>query len=251
MADTASSSSVPSKNKTPVIVRVKRKAHQSALEAFWLEINERPLKRPLLDFQKLSISDSPAKVEELKARKLFVQHVETVSSSEVSSDVLLSFMPKSADEFESKGKIMEQRRMFKTESKQDQLLVKAKQKQEVLSKNARFEQIWRSRTSKTETLQDSALDDMCRIYDVVRIDAEETTNEAQEQEYSDLEDHRIMSSYLPLLREFIPSAAAEFESNIHDYMPHRGCKWMKMMSSMRDQLNLRTKLMILMLRRIL
>ena len=39
---------------------------------------------------------------------------------------------------------------------------------------------------------------------------------------TDLEDHRIMSTYLPLLREFIPSAAAEIESDIHDYMSQRG-----------------------------
>ncbi|XP_052184118.1 RNA-directed DNA methylation 4 [Diospyros lotus] len=221
MTDAGSSSSAPSKNERPIIVRVKRKAHQSPLEAFWLEINERPLKRPLIDFQKLSISDSPAKVKELKTRKVFVQHVETVSSSEVTSDVFLSFRPKSADGFSSKGKNGEQRCMFKNESKQDQLLVKAKQKQEVLSKNARFEQIWRSRTGKREAVHDSVLHEMCRLYDVVRIDAEEKADNGQQQESSDLEDHRIMSSYLPLLREFIPSAAAEIESNIHDYLSDR------------------------------
>lgn len=31
-----------------------------------------------------------------------------------------------------------------------------------------------------------------------------------------------MSSYLPLLREFIPSAASEVESDIHDYMSSLG-----------------------------
>lgn len=94
MADIAESSSTPLKNK-PVIVRVKRKAFHSRLDAFCeflmlallhlsvyfylvgifevfsrliqsfcvagLEINERPLKRPLLDFEKLSISDSSTK----------------------------------------------------------------------------------------------------------------------------------------------------------------------------------------------
>ncbi|KAJ0539321.1 hypothetical protein HanHA300_Chr08g0284991 [Helianthus annuus] len=44
-----------------VVVRVKRKSYQSPLEAFWLEINERPVKRPLLDFAKLSINDSASK----------------------------------------------------------------------------------------------------------------------------------------------------------------------------------------------
>ncbi|KAK1577110.1 hypothetical protein Q3G72_019062 [Acer saccharum] len=39
----------------PVVVRVKCKITRSSLDAFWLEINERPLKRPLVDFEKLSI----------------------------------------------------------------------------------------------------------------------------------------------------------------------------------------------------
>lgn len=84
--------SAPPTTKKPVIVRVKRKAFQSPLDAFckywsfkfaflslslllifldyerWfcfplfglsgLEIQERPLKRPLIDFAKLSISDA-------------------------------------------------------------------------------------------------------------------------------------------------------------------------------------------------
>lgn len=76
-----SSSLLPSSDK-PVIVRVKRKISQSALDAFCkyscfdfvvsfvlcelnsiflelgLEIHERPSKRPLIDFEKLSISDA-------------------------------------------------------------------------------------------------------------------------------------------------------------------------------------------------
>ncbi|KAL6967785.1 hypothetical protein U1Q18_033595 [Sarracenia purpurea var. burkii] len=133
--------------------------------------------------------------------------------------------PKYADGYEKgKAKNEERRRAFKTENKQDQLLVKAKQKQEVLSKNARFEQIWRSRKGKKEeAMCDHALHEMCRVYDVVRVDVEET-KEVHEQEDSDLEDHRIMASYLPLLREFIPSAAVEIESDIHDYMSKQASK---------------------------
>ncbi|KAF7120112.1 hypothetical protein RHSIM_Rhsim13G0062500 [Rhododendron simsii] len=200
MADVAASSSTPSEDDKPVIVRVKRKASQSPLEAFWLEINERPLKRPLLDLEKLSISDSSGKAEALKSKKVLVQHVETTSSSEDTVDVLQLLV------------------------KQDQLRGKARVKQEVLSKNARFEQIWRSRKGKKEAMRDDALHEMCHVYDVVRVDVEEATIEVHDQEDSDLEDHRIMSSYLPLLREFIPSAAAEVESDIHDYMSNRASK---------------------------
>uniref|UniRef100_A0A5B6ZP96 Putative RNA-directed DNA methylation 4 isoform X2 n=1 Tax=Davidia involucrata TaxID=16924 RepID=A0A5B6ZP96_DAVIN len=223
MADVAESSSIPSKNEKPVIVRVKRKAFQSLLEAFWLEINERPLKRPLLDFEKLSISESSRK-EELKTKKVFVRHVETVSSSEVTIDTLRSFVPNSADTFECEVKHKEQRRTFKTQNKQDHLLVKAKQQQEVLSKNARFEQIWKSRKGKEEAMHDETVHEMCHLYDVVRVDVEETTKVVQEREETELEDHRIMSSYLPLLREFIPSAASEIESDIHDYVSKQASK---------------------------
>ncbi|KAJ8770235.1 hypothetical protein K2173_011771 [Erythroxylum novogranatense] len=87
-----------------MIVRVKRKSNHSAIDVFWLEINERPLKCPFLDFEKLSISGggggSGLGKEELKTRKVFVQHVETVSSSDVTLDVIQLFVSKSADSVE-------------------------------------------------------------------------------------------------------------------------------------------------------
>ncbi|XP_075100481.1 RNA-directed DNA methylation 4-like isoform X4 [Nicotiana tabacum] len=215
MAAVAESSSAPSKEDKPVIVRVKRKTFQSRLDAFWLEINERPLKRPLLDFEKLSISDSSSRVEELKSRKVLVRHVETVTSSEVTVDILKSFASAPADASEVKEKA-EIRRSFRAENKQDQLLAKAKQKQEDLSKNARFEQIWKSRKEKKKLMHDEELNEMCRLYDVIRVDTEETKHEVQEGT-TELEDHRMMSQYLPLLREVMPSAAEEIESEIHNY----------------------------------
>ncbi|KAK6122165.1 hypothetical protein DH2020_044093 [Rehmannia glutinosa] len=211
-----SSSTPPSK---PVIVRVKRKYFQSAVDAFWLEIHERPLKRPLLDFGKLSISDaSSSRVEELKTKKILVRHVETVTSSESTFDVLRSFVPNSSGELKYKDKYEEGKRSFKTVNKQVQILDKAKQRQEVLSRNARFEQIWRSRKEKKEAPEDEAIYEMCRLYDVVRVDVEEHEVEVQERKDTDLDDRRMMAQYLPLLREVLPSAAVEIESDIHDYM---------------------------------
>lgn len=225
MEDVAGNSSASANNEKPVIVRVKRKAHQSPLQAFWLEISERPLKRPFLDFQKLSISDSAAKVEEVKTKKVFVRHVETVSSSEFCSDALQPYIhTEMVGGSESKQKIHGRRHNLKTENKQHKLLLKAKEKQNVLSKNARFEQIWKSRKGKKELSHDDGLHEMCHIYDVIRVDVEETSKEPQEHEDEELEDHRIMGSYLPLLKEFIPSAAAELESNIHDYVFERASK---------------------------
>ncbi|XP_059431161.1 RNA-directed DNA methylation 4 isoform X1 [Corylus avellana] len=200
----------------PVVVRVKRKASQSRLDALWLEISERPLKRPLLDFENLSISDSSRK-EEFKTKKVLVQHVETVRSSETAIDVVQSFVePNSVDASEGKTNFEERKRTFKKENqRQGQLLSKARQEQEVLAKNARFEQIWRSRRGNKEETHNKALDEMCRFYDVVRVDVEERSNKVQQQEDISLEDQRLLSSYLPLLREFIPAAASEIESDLH------------------------------------
>ncbi|MCD7460483.1 hypothetical protein HAX54_043631 [Datura stramonium] len=212
----AESSSVPAKEDKLVIVRVKRKAFQSRIDAFWLEINERPVKRPLLDFAKLSIDGSSSRVEELKSRKVLVRHVETVTSSEVTVDIVKSFVLAPADSSEVKEK-SEIRRSFRSEKKQEQLLAKAKQKQEDLSKNARFEQIWKSRKEKRKLMHNEELNEMCQLYDVIRVDTEEKRHEVRE-ETTEFEDHKMMSQYLPLLREVIPSAAEEIESEIHNYM---------------------------------
>lgn len=216
MAAVGESSSVPAKEDKLVVVRVKRKAFQSRLDAFWLEINERPAKRPLLDFAKLSIDESSSRVEELKSRKVLVQHVETVTSSEVTVDIVKSFVsaPAVSSEVEEKSEV---RRSFRTEKKQDQLLAKAKQTQEDLSKNARFEQIWKSRKEKRKLMHNEELNEMCKLYDVIRVDTEEKGREVQE-ETTELEDHKMMSQYLPLLREVMPSAAEEIESEIHNYV---------------------------------
>ncbi|XVF20400.1 hypothetical protein REPUB_Repub11eG0195200 [Reevesia pubescens] len=195
----------------PVVVRVKRKASQSCLDAFWLEINERPLKRPFSDFQKLSISESSQK-EELKSKKVLVQHVDTVLSSEATVDIVQSFMPNSADATNGNAKSQEGRRPYKMNNRQEHLS-RSIQKQEAVAKNARFEQIWRSRKGKKE-----AVDEMCHFYDVVRVDVEESSNSMQVDEEISLADQKLLSSYLPLLREFIPTAAAEIESDMRAYM---------------------------------
>uniref|UniRef100_A0A2N9FKK8 Uncharacterized protein n=1 Tax=Fagus sylvatica TaxID=28930 RepID=A0A2N9FKK8_FAGSY len=57
--------------------------------------------------------------------------------------------------------------------------------------------------------------EMCRFYDVVRVDVEERSKEEQLQEDMSSEDQMLLSKFLPLLREFIPSAASEIESDLH------------------------------------
>ncbi|KAK2652865.1 hypothetical protein Ddye_012721 [Dipteronia dyeriana] len=223
MATTGESSSavsVPTNDK-PVVVRVKRKITLSPLDAFWLEINERPLKRPLVDFGKLSISELSGK-DEFKPKKVFVQHVETLTTSEATIGIVQSFVSTSADALDGKTKSEERRHAFKKENRHDQHISKAKQKHEELAKNARFEQIWRSRKGNKEEMLDKELREMCHFYDVVRVDAEERSNEVQKQDRDiSLEDQSLLSSYLPLLREFLPSHAAEIEADIHAIMSEK------------------------------
>ncbi|GMG98173.1 hypothetical protein Nepgr_000013 [Nepenthes gracilis] len=210
MAQVGESSSPP--NDKPVIVRVKRKSCQSPLEAFWLEIRERPLKRPLVDFEKLSIT-GPSRKEGFK-RRVFVQHVDTVSRTEATFDILQSFVQ---PVFDTRIKFGDRRHTFK-ENKQCQLLTKAMHEQEVFAKNARFEQIWRSRRGDKEAIRVEALDEVCRLYDVVRVDAEETSKKVKKQEEMSIEDQESLSKFLPLLRELIPSAAEDIESDISSYI---------------------------------
>ncbi|CAL9234942.1 unnamed protein product [Arabidopsis halleri] len=196
----------------PVIVRVKRKVGQSLLDAFWLEINERPLKRPTLDLSKLSISDSgergPSVAEVVKPKKVLVRHLETVTDSETPADIIHSLFESDLTEKScSKGKFEERKFAFKKDNRKEQRLTKSVQKQQIAAMNARFEQIWRSRKGNKEGIHDK-----CHFFDVIRVDAEERRDNAQE--FTSLEDQKILASFLPLLRECIPTAAEEIEADI-------------------------------------
>ncbi|KAJ0979252.1 hypothetical protein J5N97_014726 [Dioscorea zingiberensis] len=189
----ASSSRATLKGK-PVVV--KRKASQEPLDALWLEINERPFKKPLLDLASLSIGESAGKaLEELKTKKVLVQHVETISASEATKDVLLTFLDN---------------------PKQDRLLLEAREKHEDLARSARFTQIWKSRKDGME-MDDNSLQEICHFYDVVRVDEQEKPGKLSEPQNVSIEDNAILHSYLPLLREFLPTAAEEIESDLSSF----------------------------------
>ncbi|KAF9599493.1 hypothetical protein IFM89_038587 [Coptis chinensis] len=220
MADTGESS-YSSNEVKPVVVRVKRKAFQSPLEAFWLEINERPLKRPLLDFGKLSLNGSSGK-EELKNKKVFVQHLETVSSSDATVNIVQSFVPGSSDSSEVRTKVVERKRIFKEGNKQDRLLSKSREKHEFLANSARFEQIWSSRKGSKETIDDG-LREICHLYDVVRVDGEEEkSHQMGKPKDISMEESTILCNYLPLIREFLPSVAEEIQSDMQSYLSNQG-----------------------------
>ncbi|KAJ0045286.1 hypothetical protein Pint_05120 [Pistacia integerrima] len=175
--ESSSSPPKPTSDK-PVIVRVKRKATQSRLDAFWLEINERPLKRPLLDFEKLSISQSSGKV----CVKPWLNNSAIVASMGFLIIWICYFgLSNSADAHHGETKSKERRCSLKKENRLDQTLFKARQQQEALAKTARFEQIWRSRNRNKEEMRDEALHEMCQFYDVVRVDVEQKPNEVQKQ----------------------------------------------------------------------
>ncbi|XP_068648805.1 RNA-directed DNA methylation 4 [Aristolochia californica] len=214
MADVAESNSMLK----PVVVRVKRKLTQAPLDALWLEINERPLKRALLDFENLSVSESAGNVD-LKTKKVLVHHVETVISPEATKDALQLFVePHLSDGNGFKKKIEERKHMFKQHNqKQGLLRSTARQKHEEHVKSARFEQIWKSRNRNKEAMYDDFINDFCSLYDVVRVDVEEEEASTSLQNYVNStldEDDAILCNYLPLIREYLPTAAAEIEADV-------------------------------------
>ncbi|XP_074582763.1 RNA-directed DNA methylation 4 isoform X2 [Curcuma longa] len=199
----------------PVIVRVKRKSSQARFDGFWLEINERPLKKPFLDLASLSISDSDTKgvSEVLATKKILVHHLETVGQSQSIKDALHSVLQSSnnmKEEFKRRSK--ERRSLLKLDKKHDRLLSVARKEHEDLARSARFEQIWKRRRSIDA--EESSLREIYHVYDVVQVDAEDETRRKQKPIPAPDVDGTIWLNYLPLLREFLPEAAEEIEHEI-------------------------------------
>uniref|UniRef100_A0A7N0TGS9 Transcription factor Iwr1 domain-containing protein n=1 Tax=Kalanchoe fedtschenkoi TaxID=63787 RepID=A0A7N0TGS9_KALFE len=213
-----------------------------------LEISERPVKRPLVDFEKLSVSKPPADGVEIseklpvldfgklsfsdaslngqpKKKTVFVQHVETVTSSEAADDILKSLLQSySNSPSQQRTKIRRDRNILEGETKQDRLLAKAKHEQELVAKNARFEQIWRSRKGKKELMQEEPLREACHLYDIERVDVQEISKDVHESSDASLEEYMILQNYLPLMDRFLPSAAEELRSGMQSYASSIGSK---------------------------
>ncbi|KAJ0979257.1 hypothetical protein J5N97_014731 [Dioscorea zingiberensis] len=100
--------------------------------------------------------------------------------------------------------------------KQDRLLLEAREKHEDLARSARFTQIWKSRMDGIE-MDDNSLQEICHLYDVVRVDEQEKPGKLSEPLNVSIEDNAILHSYLPLLREFLPTAAEEIESDLSSF----------------------------------
>lgn len=210
------STSAPEARERPIVVRVKRKPSQTRPDAFWLEINERPMKKAMLDFSSLSISESSYSTaeasEEPRVKKLLVQHIETVHHSGAVEDVLHSLLHTDSNAKEIKSKTKEWNDRIKKDKKQDQLRSAARQRHEDLGRNARFAQIWRSRKGdKNEA--DESLRELCHLYDAVQVDSDGEKHPA-EPRITSFEEGAILCNFLPLIREHLPSAAEEIESDI-------------------------------------
>ncbi|XP_066359964.1 RNA-directed DNA methylation 4-like isoform X1 [Miscanthus floridulus] len=213
------STSEPAAREKPIVVRVKRKPSQSRPDAFWLEINERPSKKAMLDFSRLSISEpsssSSARAkasEEPRVKKLLVQHIETVHHSEAVEDVLHSLLLPYSNAKEIKSKTKEWNDKIKQDNKPEQLRSAARQRHEDMGRNARFAQIWKSRKGEKNDADDS-LREICHLYDAVQVDPDDEKHPA-EPWITSFEEGAVLCNFLPLIREYLPSTAEEIEVDI-------------------------------------
>ncbi|KAJ0979255.1 hypothetical protein J5N97_014729 [Dioscorea zingiberensis] len=122
--------------------------------------------------------------------------------------------PHSNSSMEFERRIAERRSMFKQDKKQDRLLLEAREKHE--QGVHAFTQIWKSRMDGIE-MDDNSLQEICHLYDVVRVDEQEKPGKLSEPLNVSIEDNAILHSYLPLLREFLPTAAEEIESDLSSF----------------------------------
>lgn len=169
----------------------------------------------MLDFSSLSISEpssSGAKAsEEPRVKKLLVQHIETVHHSQAVEDVLHSLLLADSNTKEIKSKTKEWHDTIKQDKKPDQLRSAARQRHEDLGRNARFAQIW-SRRKGEKNEADESLREICQLYDAVQVDHDE--KHPAEPRVMSLEEGAVLCNFLPLIREYLPSAAVEIESDI-------------------------------------
>ncbi|KAI4370865.1 hypothetical protein MLD38_019166 [Melastoma candidum] len=206
-------------NDKPVIVRVKRKASQLPLDALWLEISERPSKRPYLDFDKLSISDTSKKVGEVGVQRLLVRHVESTNISGVSPELLQSFAFRLTELSEGSD---DKRHVNKRKDTSEDQLIKARETKQRIPGDTCFKQIWSNREENELGRDGLYPDQSCQFYDIIRLDNMQEPEEMKAPGFMPLEDERILSSYLPLLRDFIPTAAAEIERDISAHTVDQG-----------------------------
>ncbi|MCO5611984.1 hypothetical protein L7F22_066244 [Adiantum nelumboides] len=187
----------------PLMVRIKRKRLQLPIDSLWLEVSERPTKRLEAEFLSFSLNNSymqgsDAAAESESSRLLF-HHVDTVSFFGREETTRREIHDESSEEkHRIWPKLMAQHRKLLTST--------SREKHQEVSRKARFEQVWRSR--KGVTKQDT-LSELFHVYDIVRVDLEADILHKQEREA----ENRLLQKFLPLFKEYLPSAATEVESS--------------------------------------
>ncbi|KAJ1273774.1 hypothetical protein BS78_05G010000 [Paspalum vaginatum] len=171
----------------------------------------------MLNFSSLSISEpstssSTSAKEEPRVKKLLVQHIETVHHSEAVGDVLHSILLADSNTKEIKSKTKEWHDIIKQDKKPDQLRSAARQRHEDLGRNARFGQIW-SHRKREKNEADESIRKICQPYDAVQVDQDEEKHPA-EPRITSFEEGAVLCNFLPLIREYLPSAAVQIESDI-------------------------------------
>lgn len=106
-----------------------------------------------------------------------------------------------------------------------------------LGRNARFAQIWKSRKGEKNEA-DESLREICHLYDAVQVDPNEEKDPTEPRQVllsnnlpglwiwscslsyntpcriTSFEEGAVLCNFLPLIREYLPSAAEEIESDI-------------------------------------
>eukprot|EP00252_Welwitschia_mirabilis_P027163 TRINITY_DN9229_c0_g1_i2.p1 TRINITY_DN9229_c0_g1~~TRINITY_DN9229_c0_g1_i2.p1 ORF type:complete len:345 (+),score=86.11 TRINITY_DN9229_c0_g1_i2:14-1048(+) len=214
-----------SSNNKEIIVRVKRKQNVPPIDALWLEFSGRPAKakRPDLNsaLSQLSLSGTSS---DRGTNKLLFQHVQTVSFLDDRNGIVESIVKGVNENGEFEQKKEEHREDIKnSKNKLDRLLTSARQKHKDTSRNARFDLVWKSRKGANTSAHDDAFNATCQLYDVVRVDLEED-NSADASRKEDIKsddsskEEELMRNYLPLMQEYLPTVAAEYESELSSKM---------------------------------
>lgn len=205
-----------------IIVRIKRKRLQDPVGSLWVEVSARPAKRPELDLSSLSLHDGEGPMSrdttvETRSTKLLFRHLETITSFGAEETSRVETLLKNAGD-EKGFRKWKERRQVSTRKKDyhGAHLTTARMTHEALAKAARFEQVWRSRNDPPK---DDIMSEFFHLYDVVQVDAEVNVadkhqSERQAKREAELADNQLLHNYLPLLRDFLPTAATQLESEL-------------------------------------
>eukprot|EP00249_Psilotum_nudum_P023710 c28959_g1_i1 orf=534-1700(+) len=207
----------------PLVVRIKRKRMHAPVESVWLEVTDRPAKRQELSLARLSLDDNTGvgAVPEVKTTRMLFHHLETFTSLGVKeASQVNSILKKARDRRSMQERWKEWRQNLKINMvKQGLLLATAREAHQSVSGAARFEQVWRRRRGFEKEYKDDTMCELFHLYDVVRVDNEEEVAESssrrqQAKREVEVSEGQILCNYLPLLREYLPSAASEIEEDL-------------------------------------